>query len=96
MVLFNAASGRHPHRRGGGRADRGPSRGGRCERARQQDMLQLLGGSPLVLDGLRVRPRYFDGRFLTSSDLTRDQDYVASARPTWRAPPVRASCWDCK
>lgn len=31
---------------------------------------------PLVLDGLRRRPRYFDGRFLTGADLTRDQDYV--------------------
>ncbi len=31
---------------------------------------------PLVLDGLRRRPRYFDGKFLTGADLTRDQDYV--------------------
>ncbi|MCJ2186502.1 hypothetical protein [Novosphingobium beihaiensis] len=31
---------------------------------------------PVVLDGLRRRPRYFDGRFLTGADLTRDQDYV--------------------
>ena len=31
---------------------------------------------PLILDGLRRRPHYFDGRFLTGSDLTRDQDYV--------------------
>ncbi len=31
---------------------------------------------PLVLDGLRRRPRYFDGRFLTGADLTRDQDYA--------------------
>ena len=41
-----------------------------------QDMQQLLGNSALVLDGLRRRPRYFDGRFLTGADLTRDQDYV--------------------
>jgi hypothetical protein len=40
-------------------------------------MQSLLGGSALVLDGMRVRPRYFDGRFLTGTDLTRDQDYVA-------------------
>jgi hypothetical protein len=39
-------------------------------------MQSLLGGSALVLDGLRQRPRYFDGRFLTGVDLTRDQDYV--------------------
>lgn len=32
--------------------------------------------SPLILDGYRRRPRYFDGRFLTGADLTRDQDYV--------------------
>ncbi len=30
----------------------------------------------LVLDGLRIRPRYFDGKFLTAHDLTRDQDYI--------------------
>ena len=37
---------------------------------------QLLGNSALVLDGLRRRPRYFDGKFLTGADLTRDQDYI--------------------
>lgn len=36
----------------------------------------MFGGSTLILDGLRRRPRYFDGRFLTGADLTRDQDYV--------------------
>jgi hypothetical protein len=40
------------------------------------DMQALLGHSALVLDGQRRRPRYFDGRFLTGADLTRDQDYV--------------------
>ncbi|MBV9931288.1 MAG: hypothetical protein JO013_10125 [Alphaproteobacteria bacterium] len=35
-----------------------------------------LSTGPLILDGLRSRPRYFDGRFLTGADLTRDQDYV--------------------
>ncbi|HEX5182277.1 MAG TPA: hypothetical protein VFW19_03890 [Allosphingosinicella sp.] len=35
-----------------------------------------LSTGPLILDGLRRRPRYFDGRFLTGADLTRDQDYV--------------------
>jgi hypothetical protein len=40
------------------------------------DMQSLLGASALALDGLRRRPRYFDGRFLTGSDLTRDQEYV--------------------
>jgi hypothetical protein len=30
----------------------------------------------VVYSGLRVRPRYFDGKFLTAADLTRDQDYM--------------------
>jgi|GEM_PF-608033 len=30
----------------------------------------------LVEDRERRRPRYFDGRFLTAKDLTRDQDYL--------------------
>jgi len=41
-----------------------------------EEMQRLLGDSALVLDGRRQRPRYFDGRFLTGADLTRDQDYV--------------------
>ncbi|MDF2235415.1 hypothetical protein P2H44_22905 [Albimonas sp. CAU 1670] len=43
------------------------------ERGRIED---ALGEGALVLDGLRARPRWFDGRFLTGADLTRDQDYV--------------------
>jgi hypothetical protein len=39
-------------------------------------MEAMLGGGTLYLDGLRRRPRYFDGRFLTGADLTRDQDYI--------------------
>ena len=42
----------------------------------REDMESLLGHSAIVLDGLRRRPRYFDGRFLTGADLTRDQDYI--------------------
>jgi hypothetical protein len=42
----------------------------------RQDVQALLGNSALVLDGLRRRPRYFDGRFLTGADLTRDQNYI--------------------
>ena len=42
----------------------------------RDDMESLLGHSALVLDGLRRRPRYFDGRFLTGADMTRDQDYI--------------------
>ena len=42
----------------------------------RDDMESLLGHSAMVLDGLRRRPRYFDGRFLTGADMTRDQDYI--------------------
>lgn len=42
----------------------------------REEIEALLGRSALVLDGLRRRPRYFDGRFLTGADLTRDQDYI--------------------
>lgn len=42
----------------------------------REDMQRLLGDSALVLDGLRARPHYFDGRFLTGADLTCDQDYI--------------------
>ena len=42
----------------------------------REDLEDQLGVGPLILDGLRRRPRYFDGRFLTGADLTRDQDYV--------------------
>lgn len=52
------------------------ARGGDPNVLSREDMQRLLGDSALVLDGLRRRPRYFDGRFLTGADLTRDQDYV--------------------
>lgn len=42
----------------------------------REDVEDQFSQGPLVLDGLRRRPRYFDGRFLTGADLTRDQDYV--------------------
>lgn len=42
----------------------------------RSDMEDMFGSGTLILDGLRRRPRYFDGRFLTGADLTRDQDYV--------------------
>jgi len=40
------------------------------------EMEDMFGSGTLILDGLRRRPRYFDGRFLTGADLTRDQDYI--------------------
>ena len=42
----------------------------------REDVEDQIEQGPLILDGLRRRPRYFDGRFLTGADLTRDQDYV--------------------
>src|SRR5688500_3430472 len=36
----------------------------------------MFGPGTLILDGLLRRRRYFDGRFLTGADLTRDQDDV--------------------
>jgi hypothetical protein len=42
----------------------------------REDVEDQLGAGPLILDGLRRRPHYFDGRFLTGADLTRDQDYI--------------------
>jgi hypothetical protein len=35
----------------------------------------LLEVGTLIVDNRRRRPRYFDGRFLTAGDLTRDQTY---------------------
>lgn len=52
------------------------ARGGDANMISTADMQSLLGHSALVLDGQRRRPRYFDGRFLTGADLTRDQDYI--------------------
>ena len=42
----------------------------------REDVEDEIQQGPLILDGLRRRPHYFDGRFLTGADLTRDQDYV--------------------
>ena len=42
----------------------------------RDELGELLAESALVLDGVRRRTRYFDGRMLTGADLTRDQDYI--------------------
>ena len=39
------------------------------------DVQSLRDAGVLVTDDRRRRPRYFDGRFLTAKDLTRDQNY---------------------
>lgn len=47
------------------------------ERVEDQATLKALRASgALVADDRRRRPFYFDGRFLTARDLTRDQHYV--------------------
>jgi hypothetical protein len=50
----------------------GPAR----ERLNAADARQLVESGTLFIDERRVRPLYFDGRFLTARDLTRDQEYV--------------------
>jgi hypothetical protein len=40
-----------------------------------EQALQLRQANLLVEDAHRVRPRYFDGKFLAARDLTRDQAY---------------------
>jgi hypothetical protein len=52
---------------------RGPSS---RERIDSDEMQALLDTGSLLLDDRRRRPLYFDGRFLTARDLTRDQNYV--------------------
>lgn len=42
----------------------------------REDVEDQFEQGPLILDGLRTRSRFFDGKFLTGADLTRDQDYV--------------------
>jgi hypothetical protein len=49
----------------------GPDR----ERIDPVEFETLRRGGALITDGRRHRPRYFQGRFLTAQDLTRDQSY---------------------
>ncbi|MBE7384882.1 MAG: hypothetical protein F6J95_026145 [Leptolyngbya sp. SIO1E4] len=46
------------------------------ERIDATELQSLLATGTLLLDDRRRRPLYFDGRFLTARDLTRDQNYV--------------------
>ena len=43
--------------------------------AQQKEIARQRATGGLVVDERRVRPRYFDGRFLAARDLTREQDY---------------------
>lgn len=46
------------------------------ERTEDQRAIETLrAAGVLVIDDSRRRPRYFDGRFLTARDLTREQNY---------------------
>ena len=76
MVLFNVFSGRTPIDVAATADIAQRVAAGDPNALTPDAMHALLGSSALVLDGMRVRPRYFDGRFLTGTDLTRDQDYI--------------------
>jgi hypothetical protein len=51
------------------------SKGSRREVIDQDEQARLSASNTLFVDTRRRRPKYFDGRFLTARDLTRDQTY---------------------
>jgi hypothetical protein len=51
------------------------SKGSRREVIDSDERERLLASNTLFVDTRRRRPKYFDGRFLTARDLTRDQNY---------------------
>jgi hypothetical protein len=50
-------------------------KGSRREVIDQEERERLVASNTLFVDTRRRRPKYFDGRFLTARDLTRDQTY---------------------
>lgn len=54
------------------------ARAGNREPIDRAEAERLLQADVLVPDARRVRPLYFDGRFLTAEDLTREQNYFLS------------------
>jgi len=52
------------------------TRGSSRETLSPEEVLQLRQQGSLVVDARRMRPRYFDGRFLSARDLIRDQQYM--------------------
>src|SRR5262245_7905115 len=54
------------------------TQGSTRERLNIDDAELLKQRGSLILDERRTRPQYFDGRFLTARDLTREQDYFLS------------------
>lgn len=55
-----------------------PTQGPRRERLDPDEVAQLQGTGLLIPNEQRSRPFYFDGRFLTANDLTREQTYFLS------------------
>ena len=53
----------------------GPTRE-RLERLSAEEVDRLVDAGVLITDARRRRPLYFDGRFLTAADLTREQGYM--------------------
>lgn len=51
------------------------SKGSRRQVIDQDERERLTASNTLFVDTRRRRPKYFDGRFLTARDLTRDQTY---------------------
>ena len=51
------------------------TKGSRREVIDQDEQARLSASNMLFVDTRRRRPKYFDGRFLTARDLTRDQTY---------------------
>lgn len=54
-----------------------------------EERARLERAGALVVDSRRVRPRYFDGRFLAARDLTAEQSYVLRRQ----ADLARAAGW---
>ena len=54
------------------------TQGAARERLARDEVNLLRGRGALVVDERRTLPQYFDGRFLTALDLTRDQNYFLS------------------
>jgi hypothetical protein len=54
------------------------TKGSQRERIDSAEVDSLQQHNVLIADGRRERPRWFDGRFLTAGDLTREQSYILS------------------
>jgi hypothetical protein len=52
-----------------------PTQGSAREPVDADELALMLQAGTVIIDDRRTRPYYFDGRFLTAKDLTRDQTY---------------------